>query len=117
MSLAPRVKEVVDSVVVQQSAREHGGFERVEYIEPLAGVIEKKHGPRKIMVYEYREMVEPTSRELYTLAYFVDELRLQFDAAGIKPMDLLARQLMISPIDETGTRTLYVLDSERYVRK
>jgi intein/homing endonuclease len=57
MSLAPRVKEVVDSVVVQQSAREHGGFERVEYIEPLAGVIEKKTGSIKLRAQSC-EMIE-----------------------------------------------------------
>lgn len=117
MSLAPRVKEVIGSAGVQQSAYDHGGFERVEYIEPLAGVIEKRYGPRKIMVYEYKEMVEPTPQELFRLAYFIDQLRIQFDAAGINPMDLLSRQLMISANGEANKRTLYLLDSERYVTK
>ncbi|MEK7551744.1 MAG: hypothetical protein AAB532_04060 [Patescibacteria group bacterium] len=115
ISLAPAVTAVVESESVQSAVRQYG-FDRLEFIEPLVGIIEKGYSPRKIMIYEYREMFPPTLKQLEELRSFEHYLIFKFEGLGIDPMDLRAGQMMASPTTSDGQRTLYLLDSERYVR-
>jgi hypothetical protein len=120
MLLAPKIRRALESEEALAAAHQ-SGFEKVEFVEPLVGLIDRQTGG-KALVYEYIDGDEIIRNEVFpenvAAVKLIGQLREIFDKNGIIANDLDAnergpKQLLISK----DRKTVYLLDAEQFVKK
>ncbi len=113
--LSPKIKRLVASDDFQKLAKKYG-FSGMDFIEPVAGVIEKYY---KYLIYRNLKGTEnPATLSVwrrFKIENFTNQLRKLFLANGIKPNDLRSQQFMATK--KGDEYFLHLIDIEAYTEK
>ncbi len=121
LSNSKKVRTIVAGQNVQNLVRQYG-VDKIEFVEPLMGMIDKKNG-RRYMVYPYIDaeeagrFVELQGREEElgnNLESIIDGLVEIFIKNNLRPNDLRSQQLLISENPADHKLSLFLLDTEFY---
>jgi hypothetical protein len=119
VELAGDVRRVVESDAMQEAAA-YFGFNGVEFVEPIIGVVDRTESddfPDQVGVYRYVEDLK-TFLEVFPdgdvsdFNALVHHLQAQLQAAGIVPADLSHTQVLIG-----SNRQACLLDAAQFYRR
>jgi hypothetical protein len=112
ISISPKIKEVLGGEDAQRIMAQYG-FERIEFVEPLLGVVDRKTGGKAVL-YKFVEGDLWLDTVYDSLAEgfeeTVDAIASLLERTGIYVNDLKAEQCLLSK----DRKTIYLLDAEQF---